>query len=97
MVSVEICLLFLGILLLNLMGKGLDFFSVLIYLEVLVLVVFVGSFFSLVAVGSGVSCYVLVAYLCFGVCEAVVGLSLLVSAARGKASYSKGSFTIQSV
>nr|UPX89017.1 NADH dehydrogenase subunit 4L [Xyloredo sp. E88]UPX89029.1 NADH dehydrogenase subunit 4L [Xyloredo sp. E89] len=94
-VDFEVCLFFLGVLFLMMLGGVVDFFSILVYLEVLVLVVFLNSFLALSGVGSSVSCYLLVIYLCFGVCEAVVGLSLLVSAARGKASYGTGSFTVQ--
>nr|YP_010393046.1 NADH dehydrogenase subunit 4L [Xylophaga washingtona]UPX88944.1 NADH dehydrogenase subunit 4L [Xylophaga washingtona]UPX88956.1 NADH dehydrogenase subunit 4L [Xylophaga washingtona] len=91
------CLLFMWVLVVCLMSKAVDFFSVLIYLEVMVMVVFMGSLFGLSFSGSCLSCYLLVLYLCFGVCEAVVGLSLLVSAARGQAFYSVGSFTVLSL
>jgi len=82
------------VLMLCLLRKATDFFSVLVYLEALVIVVFMISVFVLSSTGNRVRVYLLVTYLCFGVCEAVVGLSLLVGAARGVSFYKGNSFSV---
>nr|YP_010393012.1 NADH dehydrogenase subunit 4L [Xylonora corona]UPX88874.1 NADH dehydrogenase subunit 4L [Xylonora corona] len=92
MVGLMICFLFFWILLVSLFSKKNDFFSVLVFLEVLVLLVFLGSLLGMGHVESGVTCYLLTAYLCFGVCEAVIGLSLMVGSARSL-SFQSSSFT----
>nr|YP_010393131.1 NADH dehydrogenase subunit 4L [Lithoredo abatanica]UPX89233.1 NADH dehydrogenase subunit 4L [Lithoredo abatanica]UPX89245.1 NADH dehydrogenase subunit 4L [Lithoredo abatanica] len=72
--------------------RFVDFLSLLIFLEMLVITLFTFMVVVLGLVGNWFMCYVLVAFLTFFVCEAVVGLSLLVSAARNMEYYSTASY-----
>nr|QXJ42650.1 NADH dehydrogenase subunit 4L [Dicyathifer mannii]UXF59411.1 NADH dehydrogenase subunit 4L [Dicyathifer mannii] len=69
-----------------------DFLSLLIVLEFLVVTVFTWMALVLSVVDNWFSCYTLVCFLTFFVCEAVVGLALLVGAARNMGFYSSSSF-----
>nr|YP_010393155.1 NADH dehydrogenase subunit 4L [Nototeredo knoxi]UPX89281.1 NADH dehydrogenase subunit 4L [Nototeredo knoxi] len=70
----------------------LDFLSLLIFLEMLVITVFTGLMLFLASVGNWLTCYTMMSFLTFFVCEAIVGLSLLVGAARQLEFYSCSNF-----
>nr|UPX89221.1 NADH dehydrogenase subunit 4L [Kuphus sp. PMS-3700M] len=88
------CFVFIYWAYLILFKSYLDFLSILIYMEMIVVTVFTIVTLHLSAAGNILTAYTMVAFLSFSVCEAVVGLALLVSAARSLEYYSSSSFCV---
>nr|UPX88972.1 NADH dehydrogenase subunit 4L [Xylophagaidae sp. E23]UPX88984.1 NADH dehydrogenase subunit 4L [Xylophagaidae sp. E81] len=86
-----VCLFFL-LLSFCLFSSKKDFFSTLVLLEFLVILVFLTS--MLVLQSSYFGSYLVIIFLCFSVCEAVVGLSLMVGASNSVAFFMGDSFVV---
>nr|YP_010393119.1 NADH dehydrogenase subunit 4L [Kuphus polythalamius]UPX89197.1 NADH dehydrogenase subunit 4L [Kuphus polythalamius]UPX89209.1 NADH dehydrogenase subunit 4L [Kuphus polythalamius] len=92
--EIVFCLIFICWAYLIMFKSYMDFLSILIYMEMVVVTVFTVITLHLSAAGNSLIAYTMVAFLSFTVCEAVVGLALLVSSARSMEYYSSSSFCV---
>lgn len=89
-----LCLFFIWFFFVVLLSIERDFFRVLVFIEILVVLVFRGGCCVLMLGSNTIMCYLMTLFLGFCVGEAVMGLGLLVRAARRQSYFQYKSFTI---